>query len=118
MRILIVEDEFLVAMLLEDILSEMGHRVVARVSRVGEAIKIASEADINFAILDIDFLGGAKSFPVAEVLRRRCIPFLFATGYGSDGLAGEYSDELALQKRYARSELEAAIDQVSAGASG
>jgi DNA-binding response OmpR family regulator len=114
-RVLIVEDEFLVAMLLEDLLSEMGHRVVACVAQVDEAAKLADEADIDFAILDIN-LGGVKSFPVAEILRRRGIPFMFATGYGTDGLAREYRNELTLQKPYEPRKLERAIAEISARA--
>jgi DNA-binding response OmpR family regulator len=114
-RVLIVEDEFLVAMLLEDLLSEMGHRVVACVAQVDEATKLADEADIDFAILDIN-LGGVKSFPVAEILRRRRIPFMFATGYGTDGLAREYHNELTVRKPYEPRELERAIAEVSARA--
>ncbi|APO68522.1 response regulator CheY-like domain-containing protein [Rhizobium gallicum] len=116
-RVLIVEDEVLVAMLLEDLLSEMGHRVVACVARVDEAINVAEQADIDFAILDIN-LGGVKSFPVAEILRRRGIPFVFATGYGIDGLAGEFRNELALQKPYEPWELERVIAKACARLSG
>ncbi len=112
-RVLIVEDEVLVAMLLEDLLSEMGHRVVACVARVDEAMKFADQAEIDFAILDIN-LDGVKSFPVAAILRQRGIPFVFATGYGTAGLANEFSNELALQKPYDPGELERAIAQVCA----
>ncbi|MQW99023.1 response regulator (plasmid) [Sinorhizobium fredii] len=115
-RVLIVEDEFLVAMLLEDLLSEMGHHVVACVARVDEAMKFVDKIDIDFAILDIN-LDGVKSFPVAEVLRRRGIPFVFATGYGSEGLAAEFRNELALQKPYEPLELQRAIAQACARAS-
>jgi CheY-like chemotaxis protein len=116
-RVLIVEDEFLVAMLLEDLLSEMGHRVVACATQVDQAMKIAGEADIEFAILDIN-LGGVKSFPVAEILRRRGIPFVFATGYGSAGLTSEFENELTLQKPYEPGELKRTIAQASARLSG
>ncbi|SEH87322.1 Response regulator receiver domain-containing protein [Rhizobium tibeticum] len=68
-RVLIVEDEFLIATLLEDLLLKMGHHVVAWVSGVDEAMKFIDQMDIDFAILDIN-LGGEKSFPVATLLRR------------------------------------------------
>ncbi|WP_246401299.1 response regulator [Rhizobium hidalgonense] len=112
-RILIVEDEFLIAMLLEDLLSRMGHHVVACVARVDEAMKFVDQPDIDFAILDIN-LGGEKSFPVATLLRRRKIPFIFATGYGTEGLADEFRDELALRKPYDPLDLERAIAQACA----
>jgi len=112
-RVLIVEDEFLVAMLLEDLLTEMGHQVIGTFAQVDEAMKFANQADVNFAILDIN-LAGATSFPVAEILRRRGIPFLFASGYGSTGLASAFENELTLQKPYEPAELERAIAEASA----
>lgn len=112
-RILIVEDEFLVAMLLEDLLSEMGHQVAGTFAQVAEAMKFAEHADLDFAILDIN-LAGATSFPVAEILRRRGIPFLFASGYGSPGLTSAFENELTLQKPYEPAELERAIAEASA----
>ena len=112
-RILIVEDEFLVAMLLEDLLTEMGHQVIGTFAQVDEAMKFANQADVNFAILDIN-LAGATSFPVAEILRRRGIPFLFASGYGSTGLASAFENELTLQKPYEPAELERVIAEASA----
>jgi DNA-binding response OmpR family regulator len=107
-RILIVEDEVLVAMLLEDLLSDMGHFVVACAPRLDEAMKQARDADLDFAILDIN-LGGVTSFPVAELLRHRSIPFVFASGYGSAGLTSQFEDALTLQKPYEPRELERAI---------
>jgi len=112
-RVLIVEDEFLVAMLLEDLLTEMGHQVIGTFAQVDEAMKFANQADVNFAILDIN-LAGATSFPVAEILRRRGIPFLFASGYGSTGLTSTFENELTLQKPYDPAELERAIAEASA----
>lgn len=112
-RVLIVEDEFLVAMLLEDLLSEMGHRVIEIIAQVDKAMKFADHADLDFAILDIN-LGGVKSFPVAAILRRRGIPFVFATGYGSAGLTTEFENELTLQKPYEPRELRRAIAELSA----
>ena len=90
---------------------------VARLWSVDEAMALAGQADIDFAILDIN-LGGAKSFPVAEILRRRGIPFVFATGYGSDGLEGEFENERTLQKPYEAYELKRALEQAFARVSG
>lgn len=112
-QVLIVEDEVLIAMHLEDLLSEMGHHVVACLARINEATKYVERAEIDFAILDIN-LGGVKSFPVAEVLRRRGIPFVFASGYGSDGLAEEFRDEITLQKPYEPRQLERVITEACA----
>lgn len=104
-RILIVEDEFLLAMDLEYLLMKMGHIVVEVAIRVPEAIEFARDSDIDFAILDIN-VSGTQSFPVAEILRQRGIPFVFATGYGSAGLVDGYRDEPTLQKPYHPRELE------------
>jgi CheY-like chemotaxis protein len=107
-RILIIEDEVLVAMHLEDLLTEMGHQVVGSATRLNEAIKIAQEDDIDFAVLDVN-LAGTPSYPVADILRERGIPFVFTTGYGSEGVADGYRNEPTLQKPYAPEDLGRAI---------
>jgi DNA-binding response OmpR family regulator len=107
-RILIVEDEFLLAMDLEYLLTAMGHHVVEMATRIPAAMELALRADIDFAILDVN-VAGIQSFPVADILRRRGIPFVFATGYGSAGLLDGYRDEPTLQKPYQPHELERMI---------
>jgi CheY-like chemotaxis protein len=111
-RVLIVEDEILLAMNLEDMLAELGHNVVAMATRMPEAMTLAANSDIDLAILDLNLLG-ALSFPVAEILRARGVPFLFATGYGSQGLTEEYRAELVLAKPYGIGELESALNKVT-----
>lgn len=98
-RILIVEDELLVAMNLEDLLIEMGHEVVGLASHMSEAMEFARESDFDFAVLDIN-IAGTPSFPVADILRERGIPFIFTSGYGAAGLVDGYRDEIMLQKPY------------------
>ncbi|WP_216333680.1 response regulator [Rhizobium sp. X9] len=107
-RILIVEDEVLVAMHLEDLLTEMGHQVIGPATRINDAMDLAREGDIDLAILDIN-VAGATSFPVADILRERGIPFAFATGYGTEGLVDGYRDVPALRKPYAHQDLERTI---------
>jgi CheY-like chemotaxis protein len=107
-QILIVEDEVLVAMHVEDLVIAMGHEVVGPASRVDEALQLARERTIHFAILDVN-LAGQPSTLVADALRERGIPFVFATGYGSEGAALANSKELTLRKPYASQELERAI---------
>lgn len=107
-RILIVEDEFLLAMELEYQLMGMGHTVVDLATRVPAAMELALHADIDFAILDVN-VAGIPSFPVADILRQRGIPFVFATGYGSAGLVDGYRDEPTLQKPYQPHQLERLI---------
>jgi DNA-binding response OmpR family regulator len=108
-KILIVEDEVLVSMHLEDLLTEMGHHVIGPSNRVVEAVELASHAEIDFAVLDVN-VAGTMSFPVAAILRRRGIPFVFASGYGSQGLIDGYRQEITLRKPYESDELRRAID--------
>lgn len=109
-RVLIVEDELLVVMYLEDLLTEMGHHVVGSASRMNDAIDMASEAAFDFAVLDLN-LAGVTSFPIADILRRRGIPFVFATGYGSAGLVDGYRNEPTLSKPFDSKALERFIEE-------
>jgi len=112
-QILIVEDEILLSMHLEDLLTGMGHRVVACVAHLQEALRAATQTNIDFAFLDIN-LGGDLSFPVAAILRRRNIPFVFATAYGIAGLSDEFRGTPILQKPYDPRELERVIAEACA----
>lgn len=111
-RVLIVEDEVLLAMHLEDLLTALGHEVVGHAARIDMAMKLARESDIDFAILDIN-VAGSTSFPVAEILGQRGIPFAFATGYGAEGLRDGYRDCPVLRKPYSQEDLERTIALVS-----
>ena len=110
-RILIVEDDVLLALHLEDMLTALGHEVIGQATRIGMAMELARESDIDFAVLDIN-VAGKKSFPVADILRERGIPFAFATGYGVEGLMDGYRHFPALQKPYAQEDLEQTIAQI------
>ena len=83
-RILLVEDEPIVAMMACDMLEDMGATVVGPAMTLGAALSLAETAELDAAVLDIN-LNGARSDVAAEVLARRKIPFLFATGYGAAG---------------------------------
>jgi two-component SAPR family response regulator len=110
-RVLIVEDEVLVAMHLEDLLTEMGHQVIGSCGRLNEAMALARDAEIDFAVLDIN-LAGAQSFPVADILRQRGIPFVFTSGYGSEGLVDDYHAETTLRKPYEPQALKHVIERI------
>src|ERR1041384_7652891 len=89
LRILVVEDEVLLAMNIEDMLLESGYEVAGIASRLTPALALAREGLFDAAMLDVN-LAGEPSFPVADLLAERGIPFLFATGYGLQGLDERY----------------------------
>ncbi|OJF94456.1 hypothetical protein AX760_20135 [Pararhizobium antarcticum] len=99
---------------LEEMLSDLGHEVVGQAMRIDTAMELARESEIDFAILDIN-LAGKQSFPVADILSERGIPFAFATGNGPEGLVDGYRDFPALQKPYAQEDLERTIARVFRG---
>ena len=109
LRVLVVEDEMTIALLIEDMLEEMGHEVVAMAMRLTPALKCAQTAEIDFAILDVN-LDGSLSFPVADVLQRRGVRFAFASGYGSGGLAPAYSQHTMIRKPFDMGTLQRAIE--------
>jgi CheY-like chemotaxis protein len=98
-RVLVVEDEVIVGMLLEDMLGELGREVAAISTHLEQALQLARTLDIDLAILDVN-LRGTQSFPVADVLSVRSVPFLFATGYGAQILKPPYSGTPTLQKPF------------------
>lgn len=81
-RILVVEDEPIVAMCLEDMLEALGYGIVGPATRLSEGIALARDAAFDAAILDIN-LAGERSTAIAEALAARGIPFAFASGYGA-----------------------------------
>lgn len=84
-RVLVVEDELLVALLVEDMLADAGCIVIGPFARVAEALAAARTATVDVALLDVN-VAGEKVFPVAHVLEERGVPFLFVTGYGPAAL--------------------------------
>ena len=112
LRVLIVEDEMLVAMNIEDMLLDLGHEVAGLASRLAPAMALAREAQFDLAMLDVN-LAGEQSFPVARALVERGIPFLFATGYGVKGVAEEFRSFPVLQKPFRMRDLGEAIAAIS-----
>ena len=103
-RILIVEDETLVAMNIEDVLTEEGCEVVGPASRLDVAIRLAREERIDAAVLDVTIRGG-QVFPVAEILMDRGIPFVLASGYGDWALPERLKGQSRLTKPFSSEEL-------------
>jgi CheY-like chemotaxis protein len=104
LRVLLVEDESMVALLLENMLAELGHEVVGPVARLDEAVEMAQGQALDVALLDIN-LSGKEIYPVAEALAAREIPFVFVTGYGRRALRAPYCERPILQKPFRRDDL-------------
>lgn len=113
MRVLVVEDDMMIALLIEDMLIDLGHEVIDLAMRLPRAEELAKSADFDLAILDVN-LDGRKSFPVADILADRGIPFLFATGYGASGIEPAYAGSPVLTKPFLAGDLQAAIGRLVA----
>lgn len=101
LHLLVVEDEAMVALMVEDILTDLGCRDVEVAGTVSQGLAMVAHptAPLDAAILDVN-LGGEKVYPVAEALSAKGIPFIFATGYGIAGIAEDFSHIPALAKPY------------------
>ena len=104
-RILVVEDEALIAVMVEDMLSEMGCDVVGPAGTIEQALRLAKAEVLNGAVLDVN-VRGERIDPVADALMARGVPVLFATGYGevrlSSGAAATVIDKPYTQDKLAR----------------
>lgn len=99
-RVLVVEDESLVAMLLETILEDMGCSPVGPAATVDEGLALATDGEqLDAALLDVN-VAGRQVFPVAEALKSRGVPFVFSTGYGEGGLPEEWRGQSTIQKPF------------------
>ena len=107
-RILLVEDEAIIAMTAEDMLDELGCVTVATASTLDEALAAAGAGGFDLALLDIN-LNGRDSLPVAARLQASGTPFVFTTGYGSGGRGEEYDSVPLVTKPYRVADLAAAI---------
>ena len=113
-RILVVEDESVIAMLIESMLGEFGFEVAGSAWRVEQAKQLAETGAFDAAVLDVN-LHGELSYPVAEVLQSRGIPFVYTTGYGSAALPGADYGAPVLQKPFEDEDLAAALARLLAG---
>ncbi len=108
-RVLVVEDEALISMLIEDMLADIGCKCVDVAASIEDAMQALTKAEPNFAMLDVN-LNGRQSFPVADVLKSREIPFVFLSGYGSRGLETAYEGAKMLEKPFQIGELETVLE--------
>jgi PAS domain S-box-containing protein len=110
-RVLLVEDEPLVSMMLADMLAAFGHKVDGPYSRFSDAIIAAKSNNLQAGILDVN-LGGEKTYAVADILTDRKIPFAFVTGYGPDTIVPAFAHAPVLQKPIEAAKLHALLRQI------
>lgn len=113
LRVLVVEDEMMVSMLIEDMLGDLGCIVVGPAARLDEALDLANAGELDCAVLDVN-LGGQPIFPLADVLRSKGKPFAFATGYGDAGLRDVDKGTPVLQKPFRESDLARVLGELRA----
>jgi CheY-like chemotaxis protein len=113
LRLLVVEDEMLIAMTIEDVLTDLGCVVVGPASSVAKALDLLSSQEIDGAILDLN-LKGEQAIPVAEALQKRGTPFFFLTGYGSTGTGQVKFDAPTLPKPFDPAALQQIIEETIA----
>jgi DNA-binding response OmpR family regulator len=97
--VFLVEDEVMIRMMVSDMLEELGYQVVAEAGDIDEAVRLVQCTNFDIAILDVNVNGKVIS-PVAEAVQMRNRPFVFATGYGVQGLPEKFRDRPALQKPF------------------
>ena len=114
LKVLLVEDESLVALHIENMLEEIGCQVVARVPRLVKALFLASSLDIDLAVLDIN-LAGEVVYPLAFRLADRGIPFVFSTGYSTATLPTELRDRPLVKKPVTLASLKTAVGLARTG---
>jgi CheY-like chemotaxis protein len=107
-RILVVEDEMTVAMLIEDMVNELSYELAGVVSRLEDAMRLVDSDSFDVAMLDVH-LNGKTVFPFAAELDKRAIPYLFATAYGGRGIPEEFRDHRVLEKPFGPLELGRAL---------
>jgi CheY-like chemotaxis protein len=109
-RILIVEDEIVVALFMEDVLAEFGYQVAGVVAHLGEAMD--RDIDYDGAVLDVH-LNGKSVFDFADRLAQNGTPFVFATGYGERGVPERFAGRPVLQKPFSPEDLRRALDRIT-----
>jgi CheY-like chemotaxis protein len=107
--VLLIEDEALIRMMLVEMIEEAGHSVVAEAGNVTKGAALATEAEFDLAILDIN-LGGDTIEPIASAITSRGKPFFFVSGYGSSGVPDAFRGTPVVRKPCLLAELQTAID--------
>ena len=116
-RILVVEDEMMIAMMLEDWLADLGYAVAGPHAHLRPAIEAARQENVAAAVLDVN-IDGEVVYGVAEVLAARDIPFVFASGYGAAALTAPWIDRPSLSKPFTRGDLAKSLARLVASSAG
>jgi CheY-like chemotaxis protein len=111
-RWLVVEDESLIAMLIEETLIDAGYTVVGPVARVARALEVVENDDLDGAVLDVN-IAGEPVYPVAMALAARDIPFMFLTGYGSSAVHEDFRERPILQKPFLPDQMRKALERLT-----
>jgi DNA-binding response OmpR family regulator len=109
-RILIVEDEPLIAMMLEDFLDALDHQLAGSADTVSAALALIEQGGIDGAILDVNLRGGEQSWPIADRLAELGIPFVIATGGAGDSIAEAHRGRPILSKPFTMSSVETVLN--------
>ncbi len=117
MRVLVVEDETLVAILLEDMLTDLGCEVIGLAARVGAAREMVERNKPDCVILDVN-VGGEMVYPVAEMLEARGVPFVFVTGYSGKTVVPRFQTRPTLQKPFECDQLRTVLSGLRVAAKG
>jgi CheY-like chemotaxis protein len=107
-KVLVVEDESIISFLIEDMLAQLGCSAIWHASGVGEALALLDERQPDAAVLDVN-LGGEPADPVAARMASTGIPFVFATGYGQQGVPIAWADRPVIQKPFKLATLASAL---------
>lgn len=111
LKVFVVEDEMMVAMLMEDMLADLGCVVVGPISRLDDAMDSLVDLTLDCAVLDVN-LGGQSVFPLADLLRERGVPYAFATGYGDAGVRPVDNGAPVLQKPFREADLARVLSEL------
>ena len=117
LRILLVEDEAIIAIMIEDMLADLGCEVVGPAANVADAASLAQTERLAGAFLDVN-LGGASIYPVADLLAERRIPFVFVSGYGPAAIEARFVGTPVLSKPISETDIQRAVDSMRAHSRG
>jgi CheY-like chemotaxis protein len=110
-RILVVEDEYLIRMLLEDMLADLGYEIAGAVGTIAQARELAASGQFDAAVLDVN-VDGQEIYPVADILAKRGLPFVFVSGYGEGSLSEPYRNRPSLQKPFQAEQLKTTLAEL------